>query len=282
MVESSGGRRSVDGSEVVAARHRAVLQRFALRARRVEAHSLAADKQRLMAWARGTIQVTFEAESGKAAMSWDLPDEEALDSLAARCRPFLLNGDPVYHAKVTNALGFFIQNAPDALKQDHQKIREGWRPLDPGDRRVIGYESRTGLVTGALGDLVTDKELAYAWLYGDLVHADDGAEDRVHGHDIDARFQAGAFLIANVAFRAIGTLNFLRHLQREGYTGLEEDVFTERVIARPRRDLTLARFATAPVGTPVAALEALLDGVTAHPDAGDSDAEATDTESSLG
>lgn len=120
MVESSGGQRPVDRSEIVAARHREVLQRFAVRARRVEVHSLAADKQRLMARARGTIQVTFEAESGKAAMSWDLPDEEVLDSLAARCRPFLLNGDPVYHAKVTNALGFFIQNAPDSLRQDHQ------------------------------------------------------------------------------------------------------------------------------------------------------------------
>ncbi|MDW5323700.1 hypothetical protein [Plantactinospora sp. KLBMP9567] len=162
-----------------------------------------------------------------------------------------------------------------SLRQDHQKIREGWRPLDPGDRRTLGYESRTGLVTGALGKLVTDKELAYAWLYGDLVHADDRAEDRVHGHDIDARFQAGTFLMAHVAIQAIKTLNFLRHLQSEGYTGLEEDVFTERVIARPRRDLTHAKFATAPVGTPVAALEALLDGFSAHPDAGDSDSEAT-------
>ncbi|MGV9976508.1 hypothetical protein ACWDUH_02380 [Micromonospora wenchangensis] len=219
--------------------------------------------------------MTFDPESGKATMSWDLPDEETLDSLAARCRPFLLKGDPVYHAKVTNALGFFIQDAPDAIREDHRKIRESWRPLDPGDRRTLGYESRTGFVAGELGELVTDKELAYAWLYGDLVHADDGADDRVHGHDIDARFQAGALLIANVAVRAIGTLNFLRHLQREGYTGLEEGVFTERVIARTRRDLTLAKFAIAPVGTTVTALEALLDGATAHPDADDSDPEAT-------
>jgi hypothetical protein len=254
---SSGG--SISGSTDVAARHLAVLRRFTLRARRVEAHSLASNKERLLGWARGTATLRVEAPSGKAVVSWDLPDEEALDSLAARCRPFLLNRDPVYHGKVMNGLKFFLQGAPDDLQQQHQTIRAGWRLLDLADRGTLGYGSKTGLLTEALGEFVTDKELAYAWLYGDLVHADDATEDRVHGHDIDARFQAGVLLITNVAVRAIMTLNFLRRLRSAGYVGLEENVFTERVVARPERELAVTKIATAPVGTPIDAIEALLD-----------------------
>ncbi|MFU8854948.1 hypothetical protein ACNAW0_28860 [Micromonospora sp. SL1-18] len=267
VVESPEAGSSNNGPEAVAARHRAVLRRFTVRARRVEEHSLASDKQRLMKWSQGTFTLTFEAESGKAAMTWELPDEESLDSLAARCRPFLLQGDPVYHGKVTNALGFFLRAAPDELREHLQNIRDGWRPLDPADRRTLGYESRAGSLTEAFGELVTDKELAYAWLYGDLVHADDSTEDRIRGHDIDSRFQAGALFITNVAVKSIITLNLLRQAQSDGYVGLEEDVFTERVVARPQRELTLEKFATAPVGTPTADIEAVLDSIVVRPDA---------------
>ncbi|GAA3753014.1 hypothetical protein GCM10022225_42160 [Plantactinospora mayteni] len=254
---ASGG--SFSGSTDVAARHLSVLRRFTLRARRVEGHSLASDRERILVWAKGTGTLTFEPASGKAVARWDLPDEEAFDSLAARCRPFLLNRDPVYHGKVMNALGFFLQSAPDDLQQQHQTLRAGWRLLDLADLGTLGYESRASSVTGPLGELVTDKKLAYAWLYGDLVHADEATEDRVHGHDIDARFQAGVLLITNVAVKAIMTLSFLKQVRSEGFVGLEEEVLTERVVARPQRDLTITKFATAPVGTPTAAIEALLD-----------------------
>ncbi|MFI0796944.1 hypothetical protein ACH4OY_30310 [Micromonospora rubida] len=265
-MEPPGNATAADKADAVETRHRAVLRKFIVRARRVEEHSLAADKERLLAWARGTVTLKFEPQSGNSTMTWDLPEEESLDSLAARCRPFLLQGDPVYHGKVTNALGFFLRLAPDELRNYLREIRESWRPLDPGDRETIGYESRTGSISQALGDLVTDKELAYAWLYGDLVHADDNGEERLHGHDIDARFQAGALLITNVAVKAISTLNLARAAQSQNYLTLEDSVFTERVVARPKREVRVEKFATAPVGTPPAEIEAALDGVVPRPD----------------
>lgn len=111
-----------------------------------------------------------------------------------------------------------------------------------------------------------DKELAYAWLYGDLVHADDNGDERLHGHDIDARFQAGTLLITNVAVKTITTLNLARFAQSQNYLTLESDVYTERVTARPERDLEVVKFATAPVGTPISDIEAALDGIVPGPD----------------
>ncbi|MDG4816518.1 hypothetical protein O7628_13525 [Micromonospora sp. WMMD956] len=261
MAESATSGGSISGATEVAARHLAVLRRPTLRARRVEAHSLASNKERLLGWARGTTTLRVEAPSGKAVVSWDLPDKEALDSLAARCRPFLLNRDPVL-----NGLEFFLQGAPGDLQQQHQTIRAGWRLLDLADRGTLGYGSKAGLLTEAMNEFVTDKELAYAWLHGDLAHADDATEGRVHGHDIDARFQAGVLLITNVAVRAIMTLNFFRRLRSAGYVELEEDVFTERVVARPERELAVTKIATAPVGTPIDAIEAFLDGSATRAD----------------
>jgi hypothetical protein len=61
-----------------------VLARFVLRARRVEQHSLLADKDRLLKWAQGTMRLTL-LNGVPRSMILDLPDEEAIDSLAARC-----------------------------------------------------------------------------------------------------------------------------------------------------------------------------------------------------
>jgi hypothetical protein len=64
-------------------RHRARLGLFVARARRVEEHSLAADRQRLYRWAVRQFKLRV-ADGVPRAVNWDLPPEEALESLAAR------------------------------------------------------------------------------------------------------------------------------------------------------------------------------------------------------
>lgn len=153
----------------------------------------------------------------------------------------------------------YLRDPDDQLAVGLQHVRNHWLKLDPSTSDALGYESRAGQVGGQLGALVTDKALAYAWLYGDLVHADDDIPDRIGEHDIDARFQAGSLLIANAATGAVATLNIIRSLQERGMIDLPEDAFTRRVAATPRPTLKVTATVSGPVGTSMADLEAALN-----------------------
>ena len=259
-------------TEVLRERQLALLEWFVVRARRVEEHSLARDKDQLLVWAQGTFTLSGVDGHPPSTARWHLPPEEPLDSLAARCRPFVLKNDPVHWAKVTQALGYFLRvPGSEDLATAVQKLRTAWRDLDKDTPGFVVFESRAGDQSGNLGELVGAKALAYAWLYGDLVHADDDVLERVGEHDIDDRYRAGAIFIANVAFRTIMTLNLVRVAQKRGVVHLPNEVFAQPVTADPDAEITLSQAAAAPVGTTAAELEAILDsGRATEKTAGDS------------
>lgn len=240
----------------VAARSLARVTLFVTRARRVEEHSLAADKPKLLGWARGEMTVTVA--DGRAMLSRQFPPEELLDSLAARCRPFILNNDPVYHQRVGRALSYLLRGDTDRSRQ-LTDLRADWDRLDPSDTSALGYLARVGPVGGSLEPAVTDKALALAWLYGDLVHADDDITERVGQHDINARFEAGVGLVAKIAVLTISTLNFIRDARTAGLVQLSDDVFSAPVLARTAYALPVTAIVTAPVGTDIQTMEAAID-----------------------
>jgi hypothetical protein len=136
---------------------------FVVRTRRVEAHSLAVDRPKLLGWAEGQASVIVYNDGRPSELRWSLPAEEALDSLAARCRPFVLQRESVYHAKVMKALGYLLRGNEE-LKEPIREIKALWQRLDPSSSTPLGFESQTGPAGGGLGDPVTDIALAYAWL----------------------------------------------------------------------------------------------------------------------
>ncbi|MES9607081.1 hypothetical protein [Actinomadura sp. NPDC000929] len=252
--------RSPDGTndtDIVQERNIATLQWFVTRARRVEEHSLATDKDRLLAWAQGTITVTQTADK-KAMIRQELPEEESLDSLAARCRPFILENDTVHYNKVLKALSYFARRENEQIAAAIKELRSDWRQLDVSSEDPLGYTSRTGKVGSPLGDPVAARALAYAWLYGDLVHAD-YVPASIGEHDINARFQAGALLVTNIAVKVVATLNLLRVTKEAGLVPIADEVFTETVLARDSYELPLVRFIAAPVDTPLDEIEKFLD-----------------------
>jgi hypothetical protein len=241
----------------------AVLATFILRARRVEEHSLAADRAQLLDWAQGKAKLTVRTDGGLSELAIDLPDEEALDSLAARCRPFILNNESVYHAKVMNAFGYLLRQNQDLMAKV-QGLKAGWRRLGPSSKAALAYDSQIGATGGPLGIPVTDVALAYAWLYGDLVHADD-ITDRVGNHDIDDRYQGAALVIAGVAVQAISTLGLIRLANNNGVLTFDPQLFIEKVTARTSIRQTLTGLVSAPVGTPRERLEEALDNQEVAP-----------------
>lgn len=241
-------------------RHLAVLKRFVIRARRVEEHSLAEDRALLHDWASAKMQYRQVEGEPTGTLRWQLPPEEPLDSLAARCRPFILQNDEVYWHKVLSAVGYFLRDRDaDDLAAHVQSQRSAWRRLDKDSPDDLGYLSQAGRGGHGLGEPINSKTLAYAWLYGDLVHADDHAPERIGEHDIDDRYQAGAIFIARVATHVIASLHLVRALQQRGLVDLPEEIFTQRVTAKPDRELTIFQGIMGPAGTPLSELSAALD-----------------------
>lgn len=147
----------------VLAKHRDRVERFVLRARRIEAHSLTQDRLRLLPWAQGTLRGGRDGSG-----TWDLPPEEAFESLAARVRPLLLDNDGIKADSVIGSMKSFVRGDERrmgeavALRGEWDKIL---KPDDPASLARFDQSMNTRLAT------YDQVAVADAWLYGDLVHA---------------------------------------------------------------------------------------------------------------
>lgn len=220
---------------------------FVFRARRVAEHSLLVDRDRFVLWARGTLDLSI-VPGGASTVTISLPDEEAFESLAGRCRPFLMPRDDLHFSKVIDALRPRLAADPERLAV-LDKLGESWLKLDPKSGATLGLASQIGPMDGDLGELIPDTTLADAWLYCDFGHGDTNAVDRVGAHGLDSRYHAAVLLITNIALVATATLNFIRSCCDEGLVELGPEAFSEAVLARPERTMIVTAMATGPVGT---------------------------------
>ncbi|WP_329331167.1 hypothetical protein OG866_44565 [Streptomyces sp. NBC_00663] len=234
----------------VVARHRANLEAFVLRARRVEAHSLAADWDELVALAGATYTVTV-LETGEAHFRQELPAEEVVESAAARIRPLLLETDACSYLKALAGVGFFCRAMPDD-KTWVKGARTEWRDRtgSAAPTRETGYQVMIGNpLTGQAADL-DDQRLAMAWIYGDVVHHDTERLKETDPFGLSERFRAAAPLVAWVMVRAIELLNYVRALQEYGALELQPEVFDQEVVLQSTSWEHTGRVYSAPVGTP--------------------------------
>lgn len=223
----------------------AILSTFVLRARRVAAHSLVQDEEVFRGLATGQMRIEFEGDQVFIVKQY--PPEEQIESAAARVRPLLLQGDPTHWAKVLNALGFFAKGNASAIEH-LGKLRKGWRAVseDQGDEgRSIQLVSPDGKETEPTSDL----KLAYAYIYGDVVHHDEQRIASVEGFDITHRFEEAATLVARIMQIAILTLQFTLELARVGLIPFEPGVYTTEVVVTDTESRRPAQAWVAPEGT---------------------------------
>lgn len=150
----------------VAETMRGILAAFVVRARRVAKHSLARDEVWMRRLSRRMLQL--DSVDGKVFLTETMPPEEQLESLAARVRPLILQGETAHYAKALNALGFFVKDDPQ-LRGIVAALRASWKSTgeDPDSSGVfvqmVDPDGTPSRMTG-------DRELAYAYIYGDVVH----------------------------------------------------------------------------------------------------------------
>ena len=118
-----------------------ILGRFVVRARRVEDHSLvkSGDIERY-ATPRMTFSVT---ETGSASIQHHVcTDEEAIESLATRLRPFIVRSEPIYLPKILDAI--CAQAPGEALSENEAEVLEPRRAGSP-----IVTRKKTANATGS-------------------------------------------------------------------------------------------------------------------------------------
>lgn len=254
----------------VAHRHRERIAAFVLRARRVEAHSLLADVRRFNKWAEGST--TIGPVDGVMSMILDVPPEEAFESLASRCRPFLLTGDPIHWAAVFGSLRAFLKSDP-LYGPAVEALRSSWDVAEAPDPDTGFAVFRPEEVES---QAVWSATLANSWLYGDLVHADPIAREKASGHTLNSRYSAAVLLYGQVALHVVATLNLIRQARAAGLIDLVDETFSEPVTAIVPMRFPLVGLVQAEVGTPMqdmfdalGALQGSETGPSGPEDAGD-------------
>lgn len=222
--------------------YRETLDKFVMRARRIEAHSLLSDPQRFVKWVHGSGQLSFT--DGQGEIRFDVPPEERFESLAARVRPLLLEDDGLHHKRVLAALGAYGRDDPEVMKQ-REVLRGAWERAT-GSTMVafqIG-QARDG------APLVSDVDLAHGWLYGDLVHAKPDVPPAVLDASLDQRYLAAVIVYGQAALAAVATLNVTRQAADNGLIELNTTALTGPVIvSEPMvKPVTAARIS--PAGAP--------------------------------
>ncbi|MFE1877687.1 hypothetical protein ACFW9N_43790 [Streptomyces sp. NPDC059496] len=227
-------------------RHSSNLEAFVLRARRVEEHSLAANWDGLVALGTGSLKVTVAG--GQAWVRQELPAEELVESAAARVRPLLLEEDPCSYLKALAAVGYVCRDLPGETSEVRAKRTE-WRartkPVPTTGYTVMIGDNTTGQTAS-----LADHELAWAWIYGDVIHHDPTRRRDADPFGLAERFRAAVPLVAWTMVAAIELLNHIRALQDDGILALHSYLFDQEVVLSSTTWEQAGQAFTAPAGTP--------------------------------
>lgn len=174
----------------------AAVEAFVIRARRITAHSLAQEPKVLLDLSRSPFTFVFQPD-GTARLRQEYPPEEQLESFVARVRPVMLDRDPVYLPTVLKALEYLLQGRPE-LQKTCQALRRQWSKVDPRNGKLAAYRVEHGRTGEADISVASDSELALAWLYGDVIHADPTRRAAAGDISIDERYRSAAIAVARI------------------------------------------------------------------------------------
>lgn len=236
------------------------LNRFVLRARRIEAHSLANDRKALSFLSEftftGHIRLDGTMETHRA-----LPDEEAFESLAARVRPVLVKTESVHHEQVLDAIQAAIDatdsDIPEGLLVRLAGLQNEWPKFDLDSTQVLRFAVQSTKTDGSeTTPQVSDTQLAAAWLYGDLVHVDTrGNKSDGQLFPVKERYSAAVTYFTHAVVLTLMTLDLVIALHELGVIDLDEDSLLEDVVVGVDELVDEGVAYVGPVGSPMPSLD---------------------------
>ena len=230
------------------------INKFILRAKRVESHSLLKDINNLRRYAETESKIIFNKESNKAKIIIELPpDEEVFESLVSRIRPFILRSEPIFYEKIFSALEFILET--EELKASVSELKNHWDLINTDSKEIHGYS-----ISDDASHEASDLQLAGAWLYADLVHADP-KENKKGGMDfsMEDRYVAAVRIFSSLALLTVETLAFIYNLEKLGIFDIPENIKTEEVVIGKDQIVKEGFIYQAPVGTEAPNIQNMAD-----------------------
>lgn len=240
------------------------LRRFVLRARRIAAHSLATEPRELETLANSKMAGTLNLD-GTIEIRRKLPDEEIFESLASRLRPLLLKTESIHYAEVLKAIDAVIrrrekaQTNSEALREKFTVLGNAWRQFNEADPITLRYSTQMARKDGSEPTPeVSDSQLALAWLYGDLVHADvRGKKAPGTLLPIKVRYSAAVSYFSSVAILCAKTMELVSELADLGAFELPQETTSTDVVVGTKEIVETGRVYFAPVGTEMPRIDVL-------------------------
>ncbi len=222
---------------------------FVRRLRRVALHPLALDETGAVEGAPplpgGYLQMLMRVSNrwepeapevgpnGMGTLRSPLPDEVLFESLATRVRVF--TADRRLYGK--NGLGALdrlagLDDLELRLSSEHfwREWAEATERGGPDERAYrVGYQIGPG--SDAIQHHFTDIDLAYNWLYGDVIHSD---EEKIEHFGVMERFRAAVGVFSQLAVVAIETLHYINELVELGILDLPVGTFSDPVVVTAR------------------------------------------------
>lgn len=229
------------------------LRRFVLRARRVQAHSLVQSWDELLYHASGKFQGLIDI-SGRTSITRRLPnDEEIFESLASRVRPLTVKSEPVYYLKVFDVIDRALSDSEvgDSQRARLGELRRAWESAEIQGTQTQAYAVQSARIDGTNAtNLVSDTQLAAAWLYADLVHADaQGPKQEALAFPLRERYAAAVRLFSHLAALTVTTLKAVEDLRDSGVLSIDESPWNEDVVIGESEFVREVRVFDAPLGS---------------------------------
>lgn len=229
------------------------LRRFVLRARRVHAHSIVQDWDELLRHAHGGFDGYFDL-AGRMTITRRLPaDEEVFESLASRVRPLTVKSEPLYYAKVFDAIERLVGEADveDALRTRLRALRRAWDASEIQGTQIQAYSVQSARIDGTEAtNIVSDTQLAAAWLYADLVHADaQGPKREALAFSFRERYAAAVRVFSHMAALTVATKQLVESLRDARLLTVDDSAWEEDVTVSASELVEEARAFVAPLGS---------------------------------
>lgn len=234
------------------------INKFILRARRVESHSLLKNINNLRRYAETESKIIFNKESSKVKLITELPpDEEVFESLVSRIRPFILRSEPIFYENIFSALELIIENRDlkRSASEDFSVLKNHWDKINIDSKDIHGYS-----ISDDASHKASDLQLAGAWLYADLVHAyPKGNKKGGMEFSMEDRYVAAVRIFSSLALLTIETLAFIYNLEKLGIFDIPENIKTEEVVIGKDQIVREGFIYQAPVGTEAPNIQNMAD-----------------------
>lgn len=207
------------------------VEKFILRARRVELHSLvkSGEVNRL---ANPVFNVTISTNDSVTIQHPVCKNEEALESLASRLRPFMLETESIYLKKVFEAilclvpLEKFTENEIEKFDAIRMWFENRCKNKNSGRYgiQVINAENKP------ITDMLWENLIGESYLYIDAVHSDPrGKKQEALKLDFYARYGAASSFFSELACVIVNLLNLVRRFNDKGELNIPAEILNTEV-----------------------------------------------------